>query len=88
MSIRNYHETHECSVWAIGEPDTYDTGVDDTIVDVFKDGIPCGRIICRFDEFENELSFHASAGLPVWIVGLYIGEDYPDGALLAGYTFR
>jgi hypothetical protein len=88
MNIRKCHESPECSVWAIGEPDTYDTGVEDTIVDVFKDGIPCGRIICRFDGWNNELTYHASAGLPVWIVGLYVGEDYPDSALLDGYTFR
>ena len=88
MNIRQYYESPECSVWAIGEPDTYDTGVEDTIVDVLKDGIPCGRIICRFDDLNNELTYHASAGLPVWIVGLYVGEGYPDSALLDGYTFR
>ena len=88
MNIRKYHESPECSVWAIGEPDTYDTGIEDTIVDVFKNGIPCGRIICRFDGLNNELTYHASAGLPGWIVGLYVGEGYPDSALLDGYTFR
>jgi hypothetical protein len=86
--MKCYHSSPECSVFAIGDADTFDTGIEDTVVDVFKNGAPCGRIICRFDEWQNELTYHPSAGLPVWIVGFYVGDDYPDSALSEGYTFK
>lgn len=88
--MRLYHTSPECSVFACGEPgDSLPEGfrIQDEIVKVYRDGIECGRIICRFDEWANELTYLPSAGLPDWIAGYYTGEDYPDSARDAGYTF-
>lgn len=83
-----YHESAECSVWAVGENDRYDTGIEDTVIQVYRHGASCGYIIARFDGWENELTYIPSAGLPAWIVGLYVGDDYPDSAADQGYTFQ
>lgn len=84
-----YHHSPECSVFAVAMQDDgcHDIGIDDTIVPVFRDGVACGEIVCRFDEWENELTYIPSEGLPDGIVGFYIGDDYPNSLANAGYTF-
>lgn len=86
--MRQYHTSPEFSVYACGEPDGFDVGIEDTIIQVYRDGVECGSIIARFDSWENELTYIQSAGLPDWIVGFYVGDDYPDSAVDAGFTFQ
>lgn len=80
-----YHVSPECAVYACGSPD--DVIPDDVLIPVRLHGSVVGSIICRWNEWNNELSYSHTAGLPDWIVGLYIGDDYPDSAASAGYTF-
>ncbi len=88
--MRQYHDSPECRVYACGDDDQMipeGFRIQDEIVAVFRHGIECGRIICRFDEASNELTYIPSPGLPDWITGYYTGEDYPDSAAGEGYTF-
>lgn len=86
--MRQSHTCPEFSVYAIGSPDTFDIGIEDTTIAVYRNGAECGYIIARYDEWNNELTYIPSPGLPDWIVGYYTGEDYPDSAIGQGYTFQ
>lgn len=80
-----YHMSPECAVYACGSPD--DVIPDDIIIEVYRHGQPAGSIICRWHEDRNELTYSATAGLPDYIIGLYLGDDYPDSATAEGWSF-
>jgi len=86
-----FHHSDECTVWAIGERDECHDIPDDVLVTVLQYGVEVGRIMFRWNEWENELTmgvvFSEKPALPEWICGLYVGEDYPEYATTMGYTF-
>lgn len=80
-----FHVSPECIVYACGSPE--DVIPDDVVISVLRHGQPAGSIICRYHDERNELTYTPTAGLPGYVVGLYIGDDYPESATGEGWTF-
>ena len=70
---------------------------DDVIVAVLRGGKPVGRIICRFNDLNNELTYTLAMPqpgqqeLPAWIPDYYAFDILPDdvdSATAAQFTFE
>ena len=70
---------------------------DDVIVTVSRDGAPVGRIICRYNDWNNEITYTLAMPqpgqqeLPAWIPDYYAFDVLPDDvdyATAALYSFE